>query len=101
MGTAIQGSLKAKFKLGAKDYSVGNHPLWELFRAAYQMKRRPFILGGVMIGAGFASSLIKGEEIPLSPALVAFVQEEQMQRLKNLFAGRRNRQKNRDLAIHA
>ena len=26
MGTAQSGGLKAKFKYGAKDYSVGNHP---------------------------------------------------------------------------
>ena len=26
--SALQGTLKARFKFGAKDYSVGNHPLW-------------------------------------------------------------------------
>src|SRR5579872_1495310 len=33
MGTAEQGNLKAKFNLGRKDYTVGNHPLWEVARA--------------------------------------------------------------------
>src|ERR1019366_7738422 len=53
MNTAGQGALKAKFKLGAKDYSFGNHPVWELFRTLYQMKNPPFVLGGVALGAGY------------------------------------------------
>lgn len=85
MGTAMQGGLKAKFKLGMKDYSVGNHPLWQLFRIAYQMKNSPFVLGGLALGAGYMRSQIRRTEIPLSPELVAFVRREQMNRLKKLF----------------
>jgi poly-beta-1,6-N-acetyl-D-glucosamine synthase len=85
MGTALQGGLKAKFKFGAKDYSVGNHPLWELFRTFYQMKNRPFVIGGAALGAGYAWSLIRNVEIPVSPELISFVRHEQMQRLRNLF----------------
>lgn len=81
MGTAIQGNLKAKFKLGAKDYSVGNHPLWQLFRMAYQMKHRPYVIGGLALGLGFAWSMLRREKIPISSELVSFVRREQMQRL--------------------
>jgi biofilm PGA synthesis N-glycosyltransferase PgaC len=84
MGTALQSGWKARFKFGAKDYSVGNHPLWELFRTAYQMTQRPFLLGGVALGLGYAWSFIRGVEIPVSRELVAFVRREQMQRLKGL-----------------
>ena len=48
--------LKARFKLGVKDYSVGNHPLWELFRTIYQMKNRPYVIGGLALGSGYAWS---------------------------------------------
>ncbi len=82
MGTALQNGLMAKFKFGVKDYTVGNHPLWELFRTLYQMKNRPFVVGGLALGSGYAWSLIRRVEIPLSPELVAFVRREQMQRLK-------------------
>jgi hypothetical protein len=85
MGTAMQGGLKAKFKLGMKDYSVGNHPLWQLFRIAYQMKNSPYVLGGLALGAGYMRSQIRRAEIPLSPELVAFVRREQMNRLRKLF----------------
>lgn len=85
MGTALQGTLKAKFKTGAKDHSVGNHPLWEVFRMAYQMKHPPYVVGGLALGLGYAWSMVRRAEIPLSPELVSFVQSEQMYRLRKLF----------------
>ena len=81
MGTALNGTLKAKFKLGTKDHSVGNHPLWELFRMVYQMKYRPYLIGGLALGLGFAWSMLRRAEIPISSELVSFVRREQMQRL--------------------
>jgi poly-beta-1,6-N-acetyl-D-glucosamine synthase len=86
MGTASQGGLGAKFKYGAKDYSVGNHPLWELFRSVYQMKRPPFILGGLALGSGYAWSAMRGVKIPVASEVVAFARHEQMQRLRSMFA---------------
>jgi biofilm PGA synthesis N-glycosyltransferase PgaC len=82
MNTAGQGVLKARFKLGAKDYSFGNHPLWEVFRTFYQIKNRPFVTGGLALGAGYFWSMIRGAEVAVSGELVAFTRREQMQRLK-------------------
>ncbi len=89
MGTAMHGALKARFRLGVKDYTVGNHPLWELARTIYQMKSRPFVMGGLALGAGYGWSLVRRAAVPLSPELVAFVRREQMNRLKKFF-GRRS-----------
>jgi biofilm PGA synthesis N-glycosyltransferase PgaC len=82
MNTAQQGALKAKFKLGTKDYSFGNHPVWELFRTFYQTRNRPFVLGGLALGAGYFWSMARRAEISVSEDLVAFTRREQMQRLK-------------------
>ncbi len=90
MGTALQGNLKAKFKQGVKDRFVGNHPLWELCRMVYQMKHRPYVIGGVALGCGFAWSIMHRSETPLSRELVRFVRREQMQRLRKLLATSRN-----------
>lgn len=86
MGTALQGSLKAKFKMGVKDHFVGNHPLWEMFRTVYQMKHRPYVFGGLSMGLGYAWSMVRRQQVPLSPQLVVFVRREQMHRLRRLFA---------------
>jgi poly-beta-1,6-N-acetyl-D-glucosamine synthase len=88
MGTALHGGLTAKFKLGMKDYFIGNHPIFEMFRTVYQMKRRPYVLGGLAIGLGYAYSLVRRKEVLLSPRFVEFVRQEQMHRLKALFVGK-------------
>ena len=82
MNTAEQGALKAKFKLGAKDYSFGNHPVWELFRTFYQTTNPPLVLGGLALGAGYFWSMFGGKQRSVSRELVAFTRREQMQRLK-------------------
>jgi len=84
MNTAQQGALKAKFKLGAKDYSFGNHPAWQLFRTFYQMKNPPFVLGGVALGAGYFWSMIRRANISVSRDVVAFTHREQLQRLTRI-----------------
>jgi biofilm PGA synthesis N-glycosyltransferase PgaC len=86
MNTAGQGVLKAKFKLGAKDYSFGNHPLWELFRTLYQMKNAPLVMGGLALGAGYGWSMIRRANKSVSRDLVAFTHREQLQRLKKLIS---------------
>jgi poly-beta-1,6-N-acetyl-D-glucosamine synthase len=84
MGTAEQGALKARFKTGIKDFSVGNHPIWELSRVLYQMTMSPVVLGGLALAAGYFWSLLRGAEIPVSRDLVSFTRQEQLQRLKRL-----------------
>src|SRR5437762_73120 len=54
-GTAEHGLLKARFRIGALDYALGTHPIWEVFRTAYQMSKRPFLIGGLLLGAGYRS----------------------------------------------
>jgi glycosyltransferase involved in cell wall biosynthesis len=86
MGTAQVGVLSARFKNGAKDYAIGNHPLWEAFRMVYQMTRKPWIIGGLLVGVGYARAAILRTERPVSKELVAFQRNEQMARLKRFFA---------------
>ncbi len=81
-GTSQQGVLISKFKDGVKDYSVGTSPVWELFRTAYQMTKKPLILGGLMTAAGYVWSSLRRAERPVSRELVEFCRREQMQRLK-------------------
>jgi biofilm PGA synthesis N-glycosyltransferase PgaC len=87
-GTAQSGALTARFRRGAKGYAVGNHPVWEMFRAVYQMTRRPYIIGGLALLCGYVWSLIRRRERPVSLELVAFQRQEQMQRLRQLLKGR-------------
>jgi glycosyltransferase involved in cell wall biosynthesis len=84
MGTALQGRLKANIRMGQKDYSMGNHPLWQALRVIYQMRRRPYVIGGLALGWGYAWSMLSRRKIPVSEELVEFVQREQMLRFRRL-----------------
>lgn len=86
MGTAETSALRVRFKYGLKDYAIGNHPLWELFRTIYQVTRRPHLLGGLALGAGYAWGLVRGDERPVSDEFIAFHRREQMNRLKRLLS---------------
>jgi glycosyltransferase involved in cell wall biosynthesis len=84
MGTARGGPLSARFRHGQEDYYLGGHPLWQIFRALFQMRSRPVILGGVMLLAGYVWAWITRVERPISAELVAFHRREQMERLKEM-----------------
>jgi len=103
MGTAQQGMLLARFKNGGKDYAIGNHPAWELFRAIYQMTKRPFIIGGLMIVSGYGWAAVRRAERPVSPELVAFQRREHIERLKRFFtsSGRPSGKREQDPSRYA
>lgn len=88
MGTAQQSLLRSRFKNGAKDYAIGNHPLWELFRTAYQTIKRPYLVGGLAVLAGYTGAAMRKVERPVSPELVRFYRREQMRRLGRLLKGK-------------
>jgi len=86
IGTAQHGRLKARFRVGVLDYALGGHPIWELFRTGYQMTRRPWIIGGLLLYAGYVSAAIRRIERPVSLELVKFRRREQMGRLRRFLA---------------
>jgi hypothetical protein len=86
MGTAAHGVLAARYRAGAQDYALGSHPMWELFRTAYQMTKKPYVVGALMLLAGYISAAVRRVERPVSPELVGFRRREQMERLRNRFA---------------
>ena len=82
MGTGENGILAASFKHGQKDYFLGNHPLWQVFRGFYQMTKRPYLLNGLFIILGYGWASLKEMDRPIAPELVQFIRHEQMERLK-------------------
>ena len=81
MGTAGRTLLTSRFKLGVKDYVVGNHPIWEIFRTLRQMTQAPLLTGGCALASGYLWALVRHVPRPVSPDLIAFHRHEQMQRL--------------------
>jgi len=88
MGTAQQGALAVRFKTGLKDYRLGTHPVWEFFRGLYQMTRRPFLGGGLLLFCGYAWGVISREERTVPTETMRFRRREQMSRLKQIVVGK-------------
>jgi biofilm PGA synthesis N-glycosyltransferase PgaC len=82
MGTGTTGKVRALFKLGKEDYYLGGHPLWQAVRSVYQLARRPYVIGALMLLSGYLWAAARGMERPVSDELMEFHRREQMQRLK-------------------
>lgn len=81
LGTAQSSRAKARFVIGVMDYTMGNHPLWQVFRTIHQMTQKPYGMRGLQIGAGYVWAWLRRAERPVSREFIAFHRREQMQRL--------------------
>jgi biofilm PGA synthesis N-glycosyltransferase PgaC len=84
-GTAKVSTLLVEFYNGRKDYSFGCHPLWQPFRAAYRLTKKPYIIGGCLLFAGYYWAVLTGRPKSVSDDLIRFRRKEQINRLRNLF----------------
>lgn len=85
MGTAQRSQLSSMFSYGEKDYYLGGSPLWQLFRCAYRMAKRPYIMGGLALGTGYFTAALRRMPRAVSPELMRFHRAEQMKKLKGVF----------------
>jgi len=84
MGTAETGHLGAMFDYGKKDYFLGGSPVWQLFRAAYRITKKPLLLGGLALLAGYFWAALRQIERPVSRELIRFHRREQMKKLQTI-----------------
>jgi biofilm PGA synthesis N-glycosyltransferase PgaC len=82
MGTAERGVHAAIFSYGEKDYYLGGSPVWQLFRVAYRMTKKPVLTGGLALLLGYCCAAIRRVERPVTPELMRFHRREQMRKLK-------------------
>lgn len=87
MGSGNSRGIMTWFRQGQKDYFLGNHPLWEIFRTFYQMTNKPIIIGGSLLFFGYAWANLRKVERPISTELMEFIRREQMKRLRNKVYG--------------
>ena len=85
MGTAERGPLRALFSYGEKDYYLGGSPIWELFRVTYRLAKKPVLLGGLALLAGYAWAALRRTKRAVTPELMHFHRREQMKKLRAIF----------------
>ena len=86
IGTGDSGRLGAIFKYGRKNYMLGSHPLWQAFRALFHMKKKPYVVGGALLLAGYLWGFLSRVDRPISRELQAFNRREQMARLREILS---------------
>ena len=74
--------ITVNYKLGQRQYCLGFHPLWQLFRSVYQTTRKPYVTAGAALFVGYFWAMLRRVPRPISPELVAFQQRDQMRRLR-------------------
>lgn len=84
LGTAERGILASLFSYGEKDYYLGGHPVWEMFRVAYRVTKWPFLFGGTALGLGYCWAALKHTPRPVGKELMAFHRKEQMAKLRSI-----------------
>jgi len=75
------GAAGYRYRQGFADYSIGYHPVFEVARLLRQIPCRPFSLGAVAQLCGFVAANFCREKRMVSPDLVAFLRNEQKERL--------------------
>jgi len=72
-----KGLVRTKLRHGMGHYSLGYHPLFELLRCGYRMVDRPYILGGVLMAAGYFWALTTRQERGIPKEVVRYLRSEQ------------------------
>jgi len=88
MGTAGRGPLMARFHHGKEDYYIGSHPLWQTIRGLFQMRARPYILGGMFLMLGYLWAMLTRMPRPIPMDVIRFRRAEQMARLRKILRGK-------------
>ena len=86
LGTAEKGRVKAMFSYGQKDYYLGGSPVWQVVRSCYQTTKRPFVVGGLSLLAGYTWATVSRMPRVVSPELMRFHRAEQMRKLRAVLA---------------
>lgn len=84
LGTAERSQLASSFSYGEKDYYLGNHPLWEIIRVLYRSTKKPYLLEGMALYAGYISAFLRQMKRPVSPQLMRFHRKEEMAKLRTI-----------------
>ncbi len=77
--------LATKWQMGERDYLIGNHPLFELFRCVYRSLERPYIISSIIRLAAYSSLWIKRSKRPIPDDVVLYKHGEQLERVRSIF----------------
>jgi len=82
---SAEGVLRGWFRQGKMDYSLGALPAFEVFKLLRRVWVKPYVIGSLARCAGFIQSYIQREPRAVSEDFIAYVRDEQKQRVLDMF----------------
>ena len=83
-GSATRSGLAVIFNDGRKGYLLGSDPLWEFVRSVKRMNRRPYVIGGISLMAGYLWLAMRGVPHAVPADVIAFRRHDQRTRLRSI-----------------
>ena len=90
-GTENSNILSARFIQGVREYSSGNHLLFEMAKCISRVREKPYLLGSLLRAIGYFYAFIRKEPKVVSNNIICYTRHEQIERLIAIFRGRKSR----------
>jgi len=87
-GSALRTGIREKLHRGRMDYLLGSHPLWEILRSLYQMRNKPYVVGGGLVLSAYFWTMLRRVEKAIPAELVTLRRRDQVRRMKRLLGAR-------------
>jgi poly-beta-1,6-N-acetyl-D-glucosamine synthase len=81
-GGALHTGLRGRWHMGRKDYLLGNHPVWEVFRSVHQMAHKPYVIGGLLMLFAYSWHWARRVKRTMPGELMVIRRADQLRRLK-------------------
>lgn len=88
VGTSRESLYRSRFRFGRREYHLGTHPLFLAAKSIHRMRESPFLIGSLLLLAGFLVPFLRREKLQVPPGVVEFRRREQMAKLKRTLWGR-------------
>lgn len=90
MGSSDKNVYRGRLRWGRGIWFMGYHPLYALASGIFRMREKPFVIGGLLIIAGYLGAAIKRAPRYENLEFRQHLHRWQLGQIKNLFFGKKN-----------
>ncbi|MBR7778858.1 glycosyltransferase [Undibacterium rugosum] len=85
MGSSDKNVYRGRLRWGRGIWFMGYHPLYALASGVFRMREKPFVIGGLLIIAGYLGAALRGAPRYDNPEFRRHLHQWQLSQIKNLF----------------
>jgi len=82
--TGKRNILGTRFQNGVTNYLLGYHPIFQILSCLYRLVERPYLVGTLLILAGYCWSCVRRYPRPLPLDAIRFLRSEQKNRIRKM-----------------